>query len=252
MFTDKERVLANEASLTASLLGNGLNALRKADIYNKGLYYQAFFSLPIGIERLLKIILITQYRCAHEGDFPVDLDLKKIGHDLNKLCQRAGVPFEEGSLHERIVSFLNEFAVKSRYYNIDSMLDKKIQYYDPLCQWALIAQDILGTTKRRRTMGNKRELAAMMDSISVIRFHDLQGNEINQAMGLLDELENRTAVQQYSVQYMFEIIRKLVAEVRRLERVRYMMPVLTEFFTLYGPGLTPSEIRKKRDWLRLY
>ena len=61
---------------------------------------------------------------------------------------------------------------------------------------------------------------------------DLQGNEINQAMGLLDELENRTAVQQYSVQYMFEIIRKLVAEVRRLERVRYMMPVLTEFFTL--------------------
>ncbi|MCX4372689.1 MAG: hypothetical protein OSJ58_12860 [Dysosmobacter sp.] len=44
-------------------------------------------------------------------------------------------------------------------------------------------------------MGNKRELAAMMDSISVIRFHDLQGNEINQAMGLLDKLENRTAVQ---------------------------------------------------------
>ena len=30
MFTDKERNLANEANLTASLLGNGLNALRKA------------------------------------------------------------------------------------------------------------------------------------------------------------------------------------------------------------------------------
>ena len=48
MFTDKERNLANEANLTASLLGNGLNALRKADLYNKGLYYQAFFSLSIG------------------------------------------------------------------------------------------------------------------------------------------------------------------------------------------------------------
>ncbi len=43
MFTDKERNLANEANLTASLLGNGLNALRKADLYHKGLYYQAFF-----------------------------------------------------------------------------------------------------------------------------------------------------------------------------------------------------------------
>lgn len=45
MFTDKERNLANEANLTASLLGNGLNALRKADLYNKGLYYQAFFTI---------------------------------------------------------------------------------------------------------------------------------------------------------------------------------------------------------------
>lgn len=54
MFTEKERILANEAALTASLLGNGLNSLRRADMYNKGLYYQAFFSLSIGIERLLK------------------------------------------------------------------------------------------------------------------------------------------------------------------------------------------------------
>ena len=59
MFSGKELNLSNEASLTASLLGNGLNALRKADLYNKGLYYQAFFSLSIGIERLLKIIVIT-------------------------------------------------------------------------------------------------------------------------------------------------------------------------------------------------
>lgn len=43
MFTEKERILANEAALTASLLGNGLNSLRRADMYNKGLYYQAFF-----------------------------------------------------------------------------------------------------------------------------------------------------------------------------------------------------------------
>ena len=47
MFTEKERILANEAALTASLLGNGLNSLRRADMYNKGLYYQAFFSLSI-------------------------------------------------------------------------------------------------------------------------------------------------------------------------------------------------------------
>lgn len=106
MFTEKERLLANEASLTSSLLGNGLNALRKASIYNKGLYYQAFFSLSIGVERLLKIIIITQYRSEHNGDFPVDIDMKKIGHNLIKLCQYTGIQFKKDCIHEKIVIFL--------------------------------------------------------------------------------------------------------------------------------------------------
>lgn len=71
MFNEKEQLLANEAALTASLLGNGLNALRKAGIFNKGLYYQAFFSLSIGIERLLKMIIITRYRSNITKNFPL-------------------------------------------------------------------------------------------------------------------------------------------------------------------------------------
>ena len=43
MFEEKERLLANEAELTSSMLANGLTSLRKANVYNKGLYYQAFF-----------------------------------------------------------------------------------------------------------------------------------------------------------------------------------------------------------------
>ena len=251
MFTEKERLLANEASLTSSLLGNGLNALRKANIYNKGLYYQAFFSLSIGVERLLKIIIITQYRSEHNGDFPVDIDMKKIGHNLIKLCQYTSVQFKEDSIHEKIVSFLDDFARKSRYYNIDSMVDRNIQYYDPLYEWSLIAEIILESSGKRKEIKNKQELARLIDSFSVFGFHDLQGNEVNNAMGILNLYENQEIIQAYSVQYMFEIITKLVGEIRRLQDIKYMMPVLTEFFPLYHTYWKSYEVRKKKDWLRI-
>ena len=251
MFTEKERLLANEASLTSSLLGNGLNALRKANIYNKGLYYQAFFSLSIGVERLLKIIVITQYRSENDGEFPVDIDLQKIGHNLNKLCEYTGIQFKKDSIHEKIVSFLNDFARKSRYYNIDSMIDKNVQYYDPLYEWSLIAESILDSSKKRKITKNKRELAELLDSFAIFQFYDLQGSEVNDALGVLNIHENQEIIQAYSVQYMFEIITKLVGEVRKLQNRKYMMPVLTEFFSLYHTYWKPYEIRKKKDWLRI-
>lgn len=251
MFTEKERLLANEASLTSSLLGNGLNALRKANIYNKGLYYQAFFSLSIGVERLLKIIIITQYRSEHNGDFPVDIDMKKIGHNLIKLCQYTGVQFKKDSIHEKIVIFLDDFARESRYYNIDSMIDNDVQYYDPLYEWSLMAEIILDSSGKRKEIRNKQELGRLIDSVSLCRFYDLQGNEVNNAIGILNVYENQEIIQAYSVQYMFEIITKLVEEIRRLQEIKYMMPVLTEFFPLYHTYWKSYEVRKKKDWLRI-
>lgn len=251
MFTEKELNLANEAALTASLLGNGLNALRKADLYNKGLYYQAFFSLSIGIERLLKIIVITQYRVEHEAIFPDDINPRKFGHDLIKLCEYTGIKFENNSLYFKLVAFLNDFAKKSRYYNIDSMMNINVSYDDPLSDWYLISRDIYNSSKKKNIIQNKQELANMIDSISIIRFHNLQGNEITNAMELLEEFESRNIIQSYSVQFIFEIITKLVNEIRKLEKQKYMMPVLSEFFPLYHKYWKPYEIRKKKDWLRV-
>jgi hypothetical protein len=251
MFTEKECFLANEAALTSSLLGNGLNALRKADLYNKGLYYQAFFSLSIGIERLLKIIVITQYRCNHDEAFPTDINPRKFGHDIIKLCEYTGIRFESDSLHIKIVTFLNDFAKKTRYYNVDSMMNKNIKYDDPLSDWALLVQDIFNSSKNKKNIKNKQQLANTLDSVSVIRFHDLEGNEIKNALDLLDEFESREIIQSYSVQYIFEIITKLVEKIRIIESKKYMTPVLSEFFQLYNKYWKPYEIRKKKDWLRI-
>lgn len=251
MFSEKEFNLANEASLTASLLGNGLNSLRKADLFNKGLYYQAFFSLSIGIERLLKIIVITQYRVNHDGSFPTDINPRKFGHDLIMLCEYTGIQLEGNSIHLKIIDFLNVFAKKSRYYNIDSMMNSNIKYDDPLSDWHLISQDIYHLSGKKTVIQNKQVLANRIDSFGSISFHGLQGNEITNAMGLLEEIESRDIIQSYSVQFVFEIITKLVDKVRDLETQKYMMPELSEFFSLYNHSWKPYEIRKKKDWLRL-
>ena len=251
MFTEKEVNLEKEAALTASLLGNGLNALRKADLYNKGLYYQAFFSLSIGIERLLKIIVVNKYRVNHDGAFPTDINPRKFGHDLIKLCKHTGIKLESNPLHIKLVEFLNDFAKKSRYYNIDSMMNTNVGYHDPLYDWYLLSQDILNSSKKKNIIPNKQELANIIDSVSLIRFNDLQGNEITNAIGLLKEFESRNIIQSYSVQFMFEIITELVNEIRILEAQKYMLPILSEFFPLYHKCRKAYEIRKKKDWLRL-
>lgn len=251
MFTEKEQLLANEAALTASLLSNGLNALRRADVYNQGLYYQAFFSLSIGIERLLKMIILSQHRYENNGDFPTNINLRKLGHDIVKLCEYIGVNFGTNTIYFDILSFLNVFAKKSRYYNIDSMLNADISYTNPLNDWAVISEKILNSVNQKKVIQNKKSLSNMLDSISEISFYDLSGKEHSSAIFMLDEWETREVIQSYSVQYVFQIIVKLTEQIRQLERKKFLTPVLSEFFALYNTYWKPWEIRRKKDWCRV-
>ena len=91
----------------------------------------------------------------------------------------------------------------------------------------------------------------MLDSVADIHFYDLRGNEITSSSQILDELEVREVTQSYSVQYVFQIITKLIEQIRKLERKKYLMPVLSEFFPLYHSYWRPFEIRRKKDWCRI-
>lgn len=139
---------------------------------------------------------------------------------------------------------------KNRYYNIDSMINSNIQYDDPLFDWQLLSYDILKFSGKKLYIENRETLIKMLDSNVDIAFYDLMGNQIRNAEGLVVEIETRELIQAYSVQIVFEIIRELVGEVRKLERQKYLMPVLSEFFSIYNRYLKPYEIRKKKDWLR--
>ena len=84
------RALRREASLVSQLIGSGATALGRASYADGfGEYYSAFFGLSIGIERLAKLILIADYAIEHWGALPHQEAVRKFGHKLTALTERA-------------------------------------------------------------------------------------------------------------------------------------------------------------------
>jgi len=249
---EKEKLLLNEAKLTCSMLGNGLNSLRKSSILNVGLYYQSFFSLSIGIERLLKIIIIIKYRCENNGFFPTseEIKVKSFGHNIIKLIDFLDIKIEN-EIELKILEFLNNFSKKSRYFNIDGIINENIDYENPLHSWKKIQEDILKIIKKGKKIPNKEILATQLDEISSIFMYDLNGNIIDHSINLLNAYEPMEDLQKYETEYVFYIIRSIVWKLKELERTKSMMPYLTEVFYIYLGSYTRGEIRNKKNWLNL-
>jgi hypothetical protein len=203
------------------------------------------------LERLLKIILITQYRCKNEGEFPVGQQLKNYGHDLDKLHKEAGIKICEKNIHKEILNFLSGFAVSTRYYNIDFIAENKKISTDPMRQWKKIQDMMMENCKKKKTFLNKELLSRSIDEVAVVGFYDLSGNKIDSYLGVLEEAENIDLIQGYSVLYVYEIIVRIVKKIYNLEKERYMMPVLSEFFNYYSDYWSSYKIRNKKIWLNL-
>jgi len=54
-------LLQQEGYLISSCLSMGLTELRSANVHNKGSFYSSLFNLSVGIERLLKAIVIIEH-----------------------------------------------------------------------------------------------------------------------------------------------------------------------------------------------
>ena len=136
-------------------------------------------------------------------------------------------------------------------FNIDTIINKEIYYKDPLFEWDLILQDIIKLNNIIIKINNERVLANMLDSMSFIQYYDLSGNKLTSMTDLIKVFETMKIIQSYSVQYFFEIILKFVSEIRSIEREKYMLPVLSEFFSLYTSYWKPSQIRSMQDFLNI-
>lgn len=191
MNTPEWRPLAHEAGLASYSLRGGLASLRKANYAHPHVYYGGFFQYTIGLERIMKLILIVDY-VAQNGKFPSNQQYaKKYGHKLtdllvgitdvrNRLDPAARVwELPESDLTEAAISFLSDFAIGARYYNIDVLTGKE-KTQDPVERWFTEVGKLL-ISKRKRPWRNTewaQNLDAHIGNMSSIRFEAEDGSPI--------------------------------------------------------------------------
>jgi len=146
-FSARFKALQREAGLTAQLLGSGATILRSANHAQDGYYNQALFNLSIGLERAAKLALVLDYCINTRGQFPTDAELRKYGHDLERLFRAIEVirvrqnfsrdgSFPDTEIHRAILQTLSDFAKASRYYNLDYLAKGSAStLQDPIAAW---------------------------------------------------------------------------------------------------------------------
>ena len=146
--------IRKECRLARELLGSGINSLRSANYADgEGHYYNAFFGLSIGLERLAKLIIVADYIVRNKGAPPDKKFIKSmaecyqhkltpllskindisIEHDLELTCPCLG-----NNISIKIISCLHSFATagEGRYFNFSSLFNPNFKpNLEPINKW---------------------------------------------------------------------------------------------------------------------
>ncbi len=196
--TERFKILNREASIVAELLTNGLENSRKISS-SHAYYYQSFYALSMGLERLMKLILNVEQS---------GVNLKTHGHKLKDLINVLGINFNDDSIEAKLISFLNDFAEGDRYSIVDflSRGDKRRLANEPVVKfYSTIIKDILETHPPHRVW-----LAPNIDELG----HVLHNREDLSAINSLSDLAVHTQLvehaSKYYVMYAARIMRPLI------------------------------------------
>lgn len=248
-------LLIKEGYIASTSIGYGLTALTKAGLHAQGEYYQAFFQLTIGLERLMKLIIIQYFR-GKNNMFPNNRIMRGYGHNLLQLYNTI-LEFDtnintepDESICLRILSFLSEFAMSTRYYNLDFLTGKQ-QTKNPLFEWTEIQNEIFekhfheSQTKRKVS----KEIVSFLNDNSYVLVFNVENELVKDAKELFEKTEKIQRIQGYSVYYVYRIINRLVEVLENTEYQYKLYPYLREFFVLFHGGLSKKEILKKKKWV---
>ena len=262
------RSLTREISLGAQTLCSGLTALRKAEPAKPGTYYEAFFGLATGLERLCKIVIILDHALDHGGLFPTDDNLKKLRHDIQKLIQETkrvrdkhpsndGLAlFPEDEAVRVMTLFLCEFAQCTRYYNLDLLHKKADKQRDPISSWYdLVGSEVLRIhytgTKRERDRKIAEEVGGRMNASTAVYFTKEDGTVLTDAVSMLYDSKKAPVIQKWGQFYALKVAHYLSVLIVDLEneshRNGYMnIPYLNEF--LWPFRVSDRELKSRKTW----
>lgn len=252
-------LLTREASLAAMSMGVGLTHIGQYNHAQTGYFHSGIFSLCVGLERVMKIILIYDHRLTHGGNFPDNDELKGHGHRISTLLQktkeislRHNLDVNEAEVNDAIqvpiVQFLTDFATSARYYNLDTLTGRNHQNLEPLARWnneicSIIVQRHYKPSRRRQA-----EIALvgeLLGSFAHIRHTSDSGAQITHAASAVSESALIDTKQRYSRLYLLAQVKYVCNVLRQLEYKGNFYPCLREFFPVFTGGNRKDDLKKK-------
>lgn len=203
--------LQHEGLLFRGCIATGLTALRNAYRDESG-FYTGAFQLSIGLERLMKVVLVLHHMLEHQLQPPTGSQIRRYSHDLVTLYSevkdiarahsvRTVNDLNLDPVEDQIFQLLSEFAQRTRYANLDA-LGGQPACVDPLGQWDQILRRILESEVKPRAIEvisrQASEIAASIAPSTFVLVHDLNNKPMSAyevlAIPRLQEVALRHAV----------------------------------------------------------
>ncbi len=272
-FSAEWHALGREAALAAEQLASGATLLGKANHAQKGLYLQAFYGLSIGLERVAKLVAVADYVIENHGQFPNNNDLKKIGHDiivLLKYCDHLSIKWRNGknyserpnlAIHKGIVETLTEFAICSRYYNLDFITGSEAKKFpEPIgAWWQRVGEPILlkhyNQRQRKKDEAKGKFINSLLSDITFVLHHDEQGKQINNLEAMMMQTGATRIVQKYGRLYTLQIIRWLaflIADLSHIGAYQHRIEPLLGLDEYFGIFMNNDAYLKDRKTWSIY
>ncbi|MCP2137863.1 hypothetical protein J2S28_004987 [Rhizobium sp. SLBN-94] len=271
IFSHSFRMLAQEGHLASTSLLGGFESLNKVNYDQPGTVYSALFQMTIGLERIMKIAWILNFRLRHDLQNPSDAQLRQLGHSVTNLYRALeGISdtydigdgwFESGSLHDDVLAFMAEYAKGSRYYNIDQLVAGRPNP-DPLVRWfnlhLRIADGALSHSKREGIMDRAR---LHCERLGLLGWEMGPRGQYDLTIDVTYQLEVTRQTRGHCVWIFIELLRpiyslieRLVRELHELEQAKGIgnpdVPYMYEFFP-FCLGDRQTVVRRKA-WTTLF
>lgn len=173
-FDSRFNLLVQESYLSKQTLLSGFEGLLKANYYSDldGYFYQGFFNVSIGMERLLKLVFLTDFMLSNDYKSPSEGQLRSFGHNVADLYEGMSVLLAKYGVNvgsknvfdvdEEIIGFFSEFAMVSRYHNLNEVCSQKLKV-SPLYRWLNILREVYedSVSYARRENNDMRMLLSM-------------------------------------------------------------------------------------------
>lgn len=251
-------ILNNEAATASGLLGAGLTLLRKMDFTKESYVGQALFSITIGLERLMKLVIIYDYRYDHNNKMPDNFFLKNIGHNLLKLNayvlalsvkhnvdEKTLTGVSADPIYSNILKILSDFAQSTRYYNLDVLTSKNYRGTNPIKEW----EEIVNKEIIRRHFNIRSQKVQDFVSYDLTKADNdeerMKWATVNNLSKLYYEGQFIEVKAKYSMYYVYNLI-KSICDVANAPSL-YLLPILSDHFRIFL-NTDKNYILSRRTW----